>query len=321
MTATRVADPVRIRSQFGFGSTADEVVEGLDLSGKRALVTGASSGIGRETARALAGAGAKVTLAVRDLNAGARVAEEITERTGNPRIDVAGVELADLHSVQELAADWSGPLHILINNAGVMATPEVRTQEGWELQFATNHLGHFQLAVGLLDAMKEAEGARVVVLSSVAHVHAAIDFDDLNFKTRDYDPWLAYGASKTANSLFAVEATRRWGRYGVFANALMPGGIATNLGQHVTKDDLRALRQVSGGKIEMKTLEQGAATSVFVATSPLLDRIGGRYFEDCNEAERWDRGRWRGVADHALDPGAARRLWDVSSAMAGEAVI
>jgi NAD(P)-dependent dehydrogenase (short-subunit alcohol dehydrogenase family) len=305
-----------ITTPFGFDSTAAEVVAGVDLSGKRAIVTGASSGIGVETARALAGAGADVTLAVRDTDAGERTAADITATTGNTAIHVGRLDLADQASVAAFAANWSGPLHRLVNNAGVMALPELQlTPEGWELQFATNHLGHFALAVGLLHALAAAGDARIVSLSSRGHLRSPVIFDDLNFTSRPYDPWLAYGQSKTDNVLFAVEATRRWGGDGITANAVHPGAIAdTNLSRHMDPDVLADLR--ASGTFTYKTIEQGAATSVLVATSPQLEGIGGRYFENCNEAAVIDESavvnQSEGVAAYALDPGNAERLWDVS---------
>jgi NAD(P)-dependent dehydrogenase (short-subunit alcohol dehydrogenase family) len=306
----------RIATPFGFDSTAAEVIEGIDLSGKRAIVTGASSGIGVETARALAGAGAEVTLAVRDAEAGERVAADITAATGTEAVRVGRIELADRASVAAFVATWDGPLHILVNNAGVMALPERElTPEGWEMQFATNHLGHFALALGLHDALAAGGEARVVSLSSRGHLRSPVVFDDINFSSRPYDRWLAYGQSKTANVLFAVEANRRWSREDITANAVHPGAISTNLSRHMTADELERLS--ASGLFRYKTVEQGAATSVLVATSPLLDGIGGRYFENCNEAEVIDPAASEeeprsGVAAYALDPDNARRLWDVS---------
>jgi NAD(P)-dependent dehydrogenase (short-subunit alcohol dehydrogenase family) len=195
-----------------------------------------------------------------------------------------------------------------------MASPETRTPEGWELQFATNHLGHFALTTGLLPALKAAGGARVVAVSSSAHLRSPVVFEDIHFRERPYEPWAAYGQSKTANVLFAVEAAKRWAGDGITVNALMPGGIRTNLQRHVSEEELARLRAASaGGGMQWKTPEQGAATSVLVATSPLLEGIGGRYFEDCNEAEPAEPGlRRRGVAAYALDPEAAALLWQVS---------
>jgi NAD(P)-dependent dehydrogenase (short-subunit alcohol dehydrogenase family) len=317
----------RIQTPFGFESTAAEVVDGIDLSGKRAIVTGGSSGIGIETARALAAAGAEVTLAVRDTVAGRQTAADIRAATGNEAIHVGPLDLADQTSVAAFAADWSGPLDLLVNNAGVMALPNLDlTPDGWELQFATNHLGHFALALGLHDALATAGQARIVSLSSRGHLRSPVVFDDINFATRAYDPWLAYGQSKTANVLFAVEATRRWADDGIFANAVHPGAIiATNLSRHMNPEYLAELEASAthaetfdGSKVRYKTIEQGAATSVLVATYPELESIGGRYFEDCNEADVLDpddpETSTSGVAAYALDPQQADRLWELSLA-------
>ncbi|MFF0885416.1 SDR family NAD(P)-dependent oxidoreductase [Streptomyces sp. NPDC003456] len=306
--------PARLTTPFGAESTAAEVVEGVDLTGRRAVVTGGASGIGVETVRALASAGAQVTLAVRDTGAGQRTAQDVTATTGNKDIHVAALDLADQASVAAFVAAWDGPLHILVNNAGVMASPELRTPEGWELQFATNHLGHFALATGLHPALARDGGARVVAVSSSAHHRSGVVFEDIHFHERPYEPWSAYGQSKTANVLFAVEAAQRWAADGITVNALMPGGIRTNLQRHVSEAELARLRARAAGGAELrwKTTEQGAATSVLLAASPLLDGVSGRYFEDCNEAVRGELGARNGVADHALDPEAAARLWQVS---------
>jgi NAD(P)-dependent dehydrogenase (short-subunit alcohol dehydrogenase family) len=307
-----MAATARITTPFGATSTAAEVIGGIDLTGRRAVVTGGASGIGIETARALASAGAEVTLAVRDAEAGERTAADLIASTGNKQVLVAPLDLADRASVTAFAAGWDGPLHLLIDNAGVMAAPLMRTAEGWEMQFATNHLGHFRLAAGLHDALAAANGARIVSVSSAAHLRSPVVFDDIHFERREYDPWLAYGQSKTANVLFAVEATRRWSGDGIFVNALHPGGIRTNLQRYVSDEELDRLR--AGSAASWKTSAQGAATSVLLATSPLLDGVGGRYFEDCNEAEPNEPGSRRGVAAYALDPESAARLWDVSVA-------
>ncbi|WP_431885385.1 SDR family NAD(P)-dependent oxidoreductase [Micromonospora wenchangensis] len=302
-----------VHTPFDARTTALEVVRDIDLTGRRAVVTGGASGIGVETARALAAAGADVTLAVRDLDAGQRAARDITDSTGNDRLLVAPLDLADQASVAAFVATWDGPLHVLVNNAGIMASPERRTPEGWELQFATNHLGHFALATGLHRALAAAEGARIVAVSSAAHLRSPVVFDDIHFRQRPYDPWEAYGQSKTANVLFAVEATRRWADDGIVSNALMPGAIPTNLQRYVSAEELERMRAASGGgAATWKTVEQGAATSVLVATSPLLDGIGGRYFEDCQQAAPHQPGTRTGVAAYALDPAAAERLWTVS---------
>ena len=302
-----------ITTPFGFHSTAAEVLADVDLSGKQAIVTGAASGIGVETARALAGAGANVTLAARDPQAGADIAAEITASTGNSAVRAAQLELTDPRSIYRFVGSWRGPLHILVNNAGVMASPQAHTDNGWESQFATNHLGHLALALGLQQALADADGARIVAVSSSGHLRSPVVFDDINFRFRPYEPLLAYGQSKTANVLFAVEATARWSDNGIYANALNPGAIQTNLQRHV------------GGTVRtplelQKSPQQGAATSVLLAASPLLAGIGGRYFADCNEATLVDH-RPEGfiepataVAPYALNPENARRLWELSVA-------
>ena len=303
-----------ITTPFGATSSAAEVIAGVDLAGRRAIVTGASSGLGVETGRALASAGAEVTLAVRDVEAGARTAADITAGTGNKELVVSRLDLADQASVAEFVAAWAGPLHILVNNAGIMATPLTRTPQGWEMQFATNHLGHFALATGLHDALAAAGAARVVSVSSVGHINAGIDFDDIDFDRRPYDPWLAYGQSKTANILFAVEAAKRWAADGITANSLNPGRITeTNLGRYSggAAAAPASFEPASTG-VSWKNTEQGAATSVLLAASPLVEGVTGRYFEDCDEAGPHRPGVRRGVAAYALDPAAAARLWQVS---------
>lgn len=296
-----------LTTPFGFRSTADEVVHGVDLSGKRIIVTGGSSGIGVETARALASVGAEVTLAVRNPGAGREVAQTIIASTRNPHVDVRQLDLADQRSIAAFAAGWRGPLHILVNNAGIMALPELeRSPEGWEMQFATNFMGHFALTLGLHEALKAAGGARVVSLSSSGSLFAPVIFGDPHFRFMPYTPFVAYGQSKTACALLAVEATRRWSKDGIFANALNPGAIATNLQKHTGGLKTPPERQ--------KTVPQGAATTVLLAASPLLEGIGGRYFEDCAEARTVSErpSDYTGAAPYALDAEHARRLWDMA---------
>jgi NAD(P)-dependent dehydrogenase (short-subunit alcohol dehydrogenase family) len=317
--------PAAIRTPFGYETTAAEVVEGVDLTGKRAVVTGAASGIGVETARALAAAGAAVTLAVRNTAMGEQVAEDIRSTTANDEVTVSHLELVDLASIDAFVSGWDGPLDILVNNAGVMAIQErTLTDRGHEMQFATNHLGHFALALGLHDALAEAGSARIVSVSSSGHLRSPVIFDDLNFSFLEYTPFGAYGQSKTANVLFAVEANRRWADDGITANALMPGGIATPLQRHVLQADPDYMKKATdrferAGR-RLKTPEQGAATSVLLAASPLVDGVGGCYFEDCNQApvlhERPEAGMG-GVAPYAIDPGNAWRLWEVSLELLG----
>jgi NAD(P)-dependent dehydrogenase (short-subunit alcohol dehydrogenase family) len=223
-----------VTSPFGFSSTAADVISGIDLYGRRALVTGAASGIGVETARALASAGAETVIAARNLAAAEQVAADLRASTGNQKVAAAHLDLLDRTSIDRLVSEYSGPLHILINNAGVMAVPELMlSPEGHELQFATNHLGHFRLALGLLPALRAAEGARVVSVSSRAHLNSPVIFEDIDFAHRAYDPALAYAQSKTANVLFAVAAACSWADDGIEVNALHPGAIAdSNLSRH-----------------------------------------------------------------------------------------
>lgn len=291
---------------FGSETTAADVLTGVDLKGKRALVTGATSGLGAETARALAAAGAEVMLGVRRADAGTRVAAQIAQSTGNPAVTVAPLDVADLSSVRGFVTGFGArPLHILINNAGIMALPELsRTTEGHEIQFATNYLGHFALTLGLHDALRAAGGARVVSVSSSGHLLSPLVFDDIDYRFRPYDPLGAYGQSKTADVLLSVGIAGRWREDQITSNAVHPGAVPTGLQIHT--GGLRTPVE------RRKTVEQGAATSVFVAASPLLDGISGRYFEDCAEspvvAQRPDD--FRGVAAYALDPENAARLWD-----------
>jgi NAD(P)-dependent dehydrogenase (short-subunit alcohol dehydrogenase family) len=311
----RVEEPTmpRITTPYSAETNADEIVAGLQLPAHRMIVTGGGSGIGVETARSLARTGAEVTIAVRRLEDGRQVAREIAESTGNEAVTAAYLDLSDQVSVQAFVDAWNGPLDVLVNNAGVMAPPLGRTPEGWELQFATNHLGHFALATGLHGALAAADSARVVSVSSSAHHRSPVVFDDIQYERRPYEPWEAYGQSKTANVLFAVEAARRWAADGIAVNALMPGGIATNLQRYIDPAEMERMRAAAGGQGErMKTPQQGASTSVLLAVSPLVEGISGHYFDDCNEAEVDVLTARHGVASYALDPEAAARLWDVS---------
>ena len=285
-------------NNFGFTTTADEVLAGVDLTGRRALVTGATSGVGAETARALAAHGAAVVLGVRNVDAGRRLAAEL-----GGDVTVGQLDLSDLDSVRSFTAAWDGPLDILINNAGIMATPELtRTKQGHELQFAVNYLGHFTLSTGLHSALARSGRSRIVSLSSNAHLFAPFSFDDFDYLFRPYQPIGAYGESKTATVLLAVEADRRWAADGIRANAVHPGAIATNLQQHTGGLQTPVERR--------KTVAQGAATSVFAAVAD----VGGRYFEDCGEApvvaERPPLFGG-GVAPFALSSANATRLWEL----------
>jgi NAD(P)-dependent dehydrogenase (short-subunit alcohol dehydrogenase family) len=261
----------------------------------------------------LAAAGAEIVLGVRRLEAGRKVAAEIRSATDNDAIEAAPLDLSDLASVTSFARAWNGPLDILVNNAGVMALPELqRNALGCEMQFASNFLGHFALVVALRGPLASAGGARVVSVSSTGHLFSPVVFDDLHYRFRPYDPMTAYGQSKTATVLLAVEVTARWADDGIVANALNPGAIATGLQKHT--GGLRTPEEFQ------KTVEQGASTSVLLAASPLVDGIGGRYFENNNEAEvvaerAEDLGRAGGVASYALDGDNAARLWREASTL------
>ncbi|MGW5476222.1 SDR family NAD(P)-dependent oxidoreductase [Streptomyces sp. NPDC004008] len=309
---------------FGASTTAAEVIDGVDLHGRRAVVTGASSGIGVETARALAAAGADVTLAVRDTEAGARVAARLAAElpATSGKLTVGRLDLADRSTVAAFVAAWHGPLHILVGNAGVMALPEVtRTPDGRETQFAVNHLGHFALAVGLRPALAAADGARIVSVSSIGHLFSPVVFDDLDYRFRPYDPWTSYGQSKTANILFAVGAAERWADDGITANALMPGNIGdTSLARYMGPEQLADFIETTGLALPpQKSVEQGAATSVLLAASPTVEGVTGRYYEDCAQAEpvAGRDGAIAGVAPYALDRENADRLWSLSEQLIG----
>ena len=313
----------RIKSKFGFTSTAMDVIAGLDLHGKNALVTGASSGLGVETARALAAAGANVTLPVRNLAKGEQVAAELRATTNNDAVRVALLDLADFASVRQFTDTFAQPLHILINNAAIMACPLTRSPQGYEAQFATNHLGHFLLTGRLIPQLKATASSRVVALSSVGHRLSPIHFDDIHFERRAYDKWLAYGQAKTANALFALELNRRLSSFGVTANAVHPGGIMTGLQQHLTQEEMTAMGWFDqDGKPHpvFKSIASGAATSVWAATAPELEGRGGLYLEDCNEAEpATPEKRTGGYQPYIRDEAAAARLWQMSEEMVGEA--
>jgi NAD(P)-dependent dehydrogenase (short-subunit alcohol dehydrogenase family) len=305
-------------STFGFESTTDDVLEGVDLTGKRFLVTGASAGLGVETTRALAAHGASVTMAVRDLTKGATALDEIVAAVPDADLELRPLDLADLASVRTFADGFledHDRLDVLIANAGIMACPYGTTADGFELQFGTNHLGHFLLITRLLPALVAADGARVVLLSSAGHRFSDVDLGDPGFEHTDYDPWMAYGRAKTANILCAVGLDQRYRDQGVRAFAVHPGGIHTELGRHLNDASLQALmdRMPPGDATPWKSIPQGAATSVYAATSPDLDGEGGVYLEDCHVAEPTDDPLSRsGVRAYALEPASADALWSLS---------
>jgi NAD(P)-dependent dehydrogenase (short-subunit alcohol dehydrogenase family) len=312
------------RDGFGKATTTAEVLAGISLDGKTALVTGASGGLGAETARALAEKGAAVTLAVRDLAKGEGVAASIRESTGNGRVEVGRLDLSSPESVRAFAKGWleaHDAFQLLINNAGIMACPLDRTKEGWEMQFATNHLGHFLLTALLAPALRAGAPARIVNVSSAGHRIGGVDFDDIHFERRSYEKWLAYGQSKSANVLFTRELDRRLQPSGVRSHAVHPGVIMTELARHLTPDDIKELmeRARGGGGLEWKPVEAGAATTVYAATAPELEDRGGLYLENCRIGEPMEsEASQSGYAPHAVDPTAAARLWQVSEEHLGE---
>src|SRR4051794_11570027 len=310
-----------IGSGFGYRSTAREVLEGIDLSGKLAIVTGGYSGLGLETTKALTEAGAHVIVPARRRDA----AEEALAGVANVEIDE--LDLADQDSVKAFAErflDSDRSVDILINNAGVMACPEARVGPGWELQFATNHLGHFTLTNLLWPALVRDGGARVVALTSTGHKITPIRFDDIHFQTTPYDKWVAYGQAKTADALFAVQLDKLGQDAGVRAFAVHPGGILTPLQRHLPQEEMQAAGWMdeNGTPDErMKTPEQGASTSVWAATSPQLEGMGGVYCENCDVAAPTDPenplARYMGVNAHAVDRDDASRLWALSAELTG----
>jgi NAD(P)-dependent dehydrogenase (short-subunit alcohol dehydrogenase family) len=306
----------RITTPFGAESTAAEVVDGIDLTGRRAIVTGGASGIGVETARALAGAGAEVTLAVRNVEAGERTAADIAETTGNKQLLVARLDLADQASVAAFAAQWDGPLHILVNNAGIMACPPRRTTEGWELQFATNHLGHFALTGLLLGRLLSAPAPRVVTVSSTLHRRGKMNFDDLQGE-RNYSPWGAYGQSKLANLMFCFELQRRATEAGtaLLSMAAHPGYAATNLQFAATDRFYEKAFGWIGNRLLAQSADMGALPTLYAAT--VADLPGGTYVGPGGRSEQRGYPKVVTAAGKAYDEAAWRRLWEVSEELTG----
>ena len=312
---------MRDASTFGPHTTTTDVLDGIDLRGRVALVTGGSSGLGQETARALAEKGAQVTLTARNVPKGEAVAAEIRSATGNLQVAVEELELGSLASIRAFARRFLARhdrLHILVNNAGVMACPFAKTTDGFEMQFGTNHVGHFLMTCLLVPALRAGTPSRVVSVSSRGHHLAPVSFDDLHFARRPYDKWQSYGQAKTANVLFAVALERRLGAHGVHVNALHPGAIITELGRHLQREDIKFMVARNQG-LQFKPVEAGAATSVFAATAPELEDRGGLYLEDCHIAAINDApDALDGVKSYALDPANAERLWAVSERLVGE---
>ena len=315
-----------IGSGFHAKSTASDVLEGIDLSGKNAVVTGGYSGIGIETVRALANAGAKVTVPARRVEAAEAALGDVA---GD--IEIASMDLGDIASARKFASDYTDTgraLHILINNAGIMACPETRVGPDWEAQFGVNHLGHMAMTLGLAQCMQKANGSRLVCLSSTAHAMTDIHWDDPHFKSHDYDKWQAYGQAKSANALFAKAVDTRGKDHGVRAFSVHPGGIFTPLQRHLPEEEMVALgwKNADGTIPEaiqamFKTPEQGASTSVWAATSDKLANMGGLYCENCDVAQlaTEESQRWEHVRQWACDDAGAEKLWAMSETMLAEA--
>ncbi len=305
-------------------STALEVVASVDLRGKRAIVTGGASGLGLHTSTALVHAGAEVTLAVRNRAQGEALAGALRQSDANARVNVLLLDLADLSSIAHMVAAWGDkPLHILINNAAIMACPLARTPQGWEAQFATNHLGHFALTTALLPALRAANQARVVTLTSSGHKIGGVDFDDIHFERRPYNKWHAYGQAKSANALMSLGLHRRHAKDGITSNAVHPGGIMTGLQKYLPIEEMRALGWLKPDDTPLdifKTPEQGAATSVWAATAAALQGHGGLYLEDCGQGLPAEQtNRVSGYSPHVMDDDAADQLWDVSAHLLSKA--
>ena len=314
-----------IISGFDSKSDADKIVKEEDLSGKNAIVTGGYSGIGLDTSRALVAIGAKVIIPAKRTEVAVQNLEGIVSKE-----NIVEMDLGNLNSVRKFTEDFKesfGKLDLLINNAGIMACPETRIGNGWESQFAVNHIGHFLLTKELMDTMAENDGARFVSLSSSAHSLTGILWDDIHFQNNSYDKWMAYGQSKTASSLIAIEFHRRMVDKGVSGFSVHPGGILTPLQRHLQKEEMVALGWMdeNGSPSEMaknffKTTSQGASTTLWCATSSSLNGIGGVFCEDCDIAKRKNEvdeslQRYFGVADWAVDTEEASKLWDVTEKM------
>lgn len=314
---------------FGFSSTTDDVLDGLDLKGKRILVTGASAGLGVETCRALAAHGATVVGAVRDIAKGQRATAAVQEAAAanGGAFSLIELDLASLASVRAAADKLNAAgekFDVVIANAGVMACPKSQTADGFETQFGTNHLGHFVFVNRIANLLKP--GGRLVNLSSAGHRFSDVDLEDPNFERTPYTEFGAYGRSKTANILFAVEFDRRHKARGVRAAAVHPGGIQTELGRHMTSEAIAALRERMNAarppgapEFQWKTIPQGAATSLWAAIRAPADDVGGLYCEDCHVAAREENPDARyGVRSYALNADHAKALWALSERMVGE---
>ena len=304
--------------------TTDDVLAEADLSGQLILVSGGTTGLGYETARALASHNAEVIITGRSEEKGKTACEKLRSETGSTAIDYGVVELGSLKSIRNFADEFlkqHDQLNVLINNAGVMACPHGQTEDGFELQFGTNHLGHFLLSELLVPALKSGAPSRVVSLSSRGHIFSEVNFDDPNFEKREYHKWVSYGQAKTANALFAVGFNQKYTEAGIEAFAVHPGMIMTDLARHMTEEDFAFLgvgNSENDAPSNRKTVPQGAATSVWAATAEELSGKGGAYLEDCSIAPiNDDPNKPGGVRSYAIDEDIARKLWELSANLVG----
>jgi NAD(P)-dependent dehydrogenase (short-subunit alcohol dehydrogenase family) len=316
-------------SSYGADTTTDEVLDGIDLTGRRVVITGGSSGLGEESARALSAHGASVTLLARSVEKLEAAAGRIRARVPDAQLELGVVDLASFASIRACAAEQLArrpAIDILINNAGVMACPEGRTADGFETQFGTNHLGHFLLTAMLFDAVLAGDAPRVVNLSSAGHATADVDLDDVGFERTPYDAWTAYGRSKTANALFSRGLAQRYGDAGLLAFAVHPGGIMTDLGRHLDEDLInqmiansaaRAEAHGETGSFAFKSVEAGAATQVWACVAPLADH-NGAYLADCQVGVAGGNPNTTGFEPYLLDDETTDRLWTLSEAWVGQ---
>jgi NAD(P)-dependent dehydrogenase (short-subunit alcohol dehydrogenase family) len=310
-------------TSFGHSTTTDEVLADRDLTGLTVFITGANSGLGQETARAMAAKGAHVVMAGRDQGKLDDAVTVIRAAVPEAELDTITVDLGSLESIRAAtsrARQRFNKIDILINNAGVMACPFTHTTDGFEMQFGTNHLGHFALTGELMPLIERGTAKRIVNLSSRGHHMGPVDFDDPNFVHRPYDPWSSYGQSKTANVLFTVGLEQHFAVLGIHAYAVHPGGIETNLGRHMTQEMREALMARISSRdtgFAWKTIPQGAATSCWAATAEELEGKGGVYCEDCHVAEQDDESASGGVRSYALNPSYAEQLWALSEELTG----
>ncbi len=315
---------------LGADTTTGDVLDGLDLTGRRYVITGAASGLGEESTRALASHGAEVTMLARNPDKNAEAADRVRSTVPDAQLQLGTVDLASFASIREFASGYLADhdaIDVLVNNAGVMACPEGRTEDGFELQFGTNHLGHFLLTALLFPAVMAGDQPRVVTLSSAAHATCDVNLDDINFEAGDYDPWDAYGRSKTANARFARGLAQRFGDQGLQSYSVHPGGIMTALGRHLTEELMNQMMTRSreraaasgqeAGEFEFKTVEAGAATQVWASVADLTTH-NGSYLADCQVGVEGGNPNTTGFMSYLLDDAGTDRLWTVSEELVGQ---